>query len=101
LASPLATLYEYRLFVAENASGEVPLTFQFSRVSFSGGKAFVGDLIVNGVSFPVNEAVSWDANKSGYYFQLFVELWIYDSVTNGFSYQNRFVSRWLNMTGSL
>ena len=101
LASPLASLYEYRLFVADNASGEVPLTFQFSRVSFSGGNVFVGDLIVNGVSFPVGETVSWDADKSGYYFQLFVELWIYNSASDGFSYSNRFVSRWVNMTVSL
>jgi hypothetical protein len=98
--SPLAPLYEYRVFVADNGSSEVPLTFSFSNVSFAGGKAFVGNLVVNGVSFSVDEYVSWDADKSGYYFQLFVELWIYDSLSNGFSYHNRFVSRWLNVTGS-
>ncbi len=100
LASPVAPLYEYRLFVADNASSEVSLTFLFSRVSFSGGMAFVGDLIVNGVSFPVSEATSWNTEKNGYYFQLFVELWTYSSVSDEFAYSNRFVSRWVNVTGS-
>ncbi len=101
LASPLPTLYEYRLFVAENASAEVPLTFQVSRVTFFGDRAFVGDLVVNGVSFAVDKTISWDSEKSGYYFQLFMELWIYDFGSDGFSYTNRFVNRWLNVTRSL
>jgi hypothetical protein len=99
--SPLAPLYEYRVFVADNASSEVPLTFSFANVSFAGGRAFVGNLVVNGVSFAVNEVVSRDADARGYYFQVFVELWIYDSVSNGFSYHNRFVNRWLNLSSSV
>jgi hypothetical protein len=98
--SSLATLYEYRVFVADNGSVEVPLTFSFFNVSFAGGKCFVGGVVINGVSFGVDEAVSWDAEKSGYYYQVFVELWIYNSELDGFSFHNRFVSRWLNMTDS-
>ena len=99
--SPLAPLYEYRLFVGDNSSSEVPLIFSFAGVSFAGERAFVGDFVVNGFSFAVDESVSWDGDKSGYYFQVFVELWIYDPEVDGFSYHNRFVSRWLNVTGSV
>jgi len=30
-----------------------------------------------------------------------MELWIYDPASDGFSFHNRFVSRWLNMTASV
>ena len=100
-ASSLPSLYEYRLFVADNRSTEVPLTLMFPEISFSRYRASVGSIVINGVSFPVIESVSWDSQKSGFYFQLFVELWKYDPASDGFSYHNRFVSRWLNVTGSL
>jgi len=70
-------------------------------VSFSGGRSTVGGLTVNGVPFSVDKSVSWDAENSGYFYQLFMELWIYDPASDGFSFHNRFVSRWLNMTASV
>jgi hypothetical protein len=98
--SVLAPLYEYRLCLEDGRSGEVLLTFMFSNVSFSGGKSAVGNLTVNGVASGVDKFVSWNAGDSGYYYQLFVELWIFDRASNGFSFHNRFVSLWLNMTAS-
>jgi hypothetical protein len=99
--SVLAPLYEYRVFLEDNSSSEVPLTFSFSDVSFSGGRSTVRSVTINGVPFIVDESVSWDAVNRGYYYELFMELWIYDPASNGFSYHNRFVSRWLNMTASV
>jgi len=99
--SVLAPLYEYRVFLEDNSSSEVPLTFSFSNVSFSGGQSTVGGLAINGVPFGVDKSVSWDAVNSGYFYQLFMELWIYDPASNGFSFHNRFVTRWLNMTASV
>ena len=99
--SALAPLYEYRLFLEDGQSSEVPLAFSFSSVSFSDNQSTVGSIMINGVPFSVNKSVSWDAEKSGYYYQVFVELWIYDSASDGFSYHNRFVTRWLNMAVSV
>lgn len=98
--SALPPLYKYRMFIEDNGSGEVPLTFSFSNVSFSDNQSAVGSLAINGVSSSVNKSASWDAVNSGYYYQLFIELWIYDSVSNVPGYHNRFVSDWLNMTAS-
>jgi hypothetical protein len=94
-------LYEYRVFLEDGRSGEVPLTFSFSNVSFSDGQSAVGNLTINGVASDVDKSVSWNAVNSGYYYQLFIELWIYDPVSNGFSFHNRFVNLWLKMTPSL
>jgi hypothetical protein len=99
--SLLPALYEYRVFVAENGSLEVPLAFSFFDVNFGDDTCFVGSVVINGISFSVDKAVSWDEEKNGYYYQIFVELWIYDSELNGFSFHNRFVSCWLNMVDSV
>jgi len=97
-SSPLAPLYEHRLFLGDDSSGELALAFSFSNVSFSGSQATVGTVTIDGVKSVVGDSVSWDNVSRGYYYQLFVELWIYDSISDGFSYHNRFVSLWLNMT---
>jgi hypothetical protein len=98
--SVLQPLYTYRVFIKDNGSGEVPLTFSFSNVSFSNNQSNVGNLVINGVSSSVDKSASWDAVNSGHYYQLFIELWIYDPVLDGPSYHNRFVNRWLNVTAS-
>ena len=70
-------------------------------MSFSGGRSTVGGLTVNGVPFSVDKSVSWDAVNSGYFYQLFMELWIYDPASDRLSFHNRFVTRWLNVTASV
>ena len=97
--SVLAPLYTYRLFLEDSSSSEVPLTFSFSNVSFSDKQSSVGTLTINGVLFSVSKSASWDSENTGYYYQLFIELWIYSPALDEFSYHNRFVSRWLNVTG--
>jgi hypothetical protein len=99
--SVLAPLYEYHVFLEDGGNSDVPLAFSFSNVSFSGGQSTVGSLTINGVPFIVGKSVSWDAVNSGYFYQLFMELWIYDPASDGFSFHNRFVTRWLNMTASV
>ena len=99
--SALVPLYEYRLFLEDNSSDEIALTFSFSNVSFSENRSTVGIVTINGVQSILGESVSWDNVSNGYYYQLFMELWIYDSISGGFNYHNRFVSLWLNMTASV
>jgi hypothetical protein len=99
--SVLEPLYEYRVFLEDGGNSDVPLAFSFSNVSSVGGQSTVGNLTINGVPFIVDKSVSWDAENSGYFYQLFMELWIYDPASDGFSFHNRFVSRWLNMTASV
>jgi len=96
--SALAPLYDYRLFLEDGESNELPLTFSFSNVSFSGNQSTVGIVTINGVQSNVAESVSWDAVNQGYYYQLFMELWVYDPASNVPRFDNRFVSLWLNMT---
>jgi len=96
--SPLPPLFEFRLFVEDGKSWEAPLRFSFSNVSFSENRSFVGSLMINGVTFNVDKSASWDVENNGYYYQLFMELWIYNVESRAFEFHNRFVGLWLNMT---
>jgi uncharacterized membrane protein len=99
--SPLTALYEHRVFLTNNGSSQFPLTFSFSNVSFSENQSTVGSITINGIKSSLNNSVPWNAANHGYYYELFTELWIYNSTSDGFNFHNRFVSLWLNMTSSV
>jgi len=97
--SPLPPLFEFRLSIEDGKSWDAPVTFSFSDVSFSENITRVGKLTVNGVCFNADKSVPWDSENKGYYYQLFLELWIYSLESESFQFHNRFVGIWLNMTG--
>ena len=96
--SPLSPLYEYRAFLEEGGTWEVSLTFSLSGISFSENQSLVTSLILDDHVFDVDKSASWDGENSGYYYQLFLELWIYHAESDAFKFHNRFVGLWLNMT---
>jgi len=99
MPSLLSPLYECRVFVQDGKTWEAPLTFSFSGVSFFENRSFVESLVVNGVVFSVGKLALWDGDNNGFYYQVFVELWIYNAGSDDFEFHNRFVGIWLNMTG--
>ncbi len=98
--SSLPPLYEYRLFVGNEEAWESPVTFGFEDTSVEGDVLSVGNVIINGVVFPVDASAVWDSDDGGFFFQLFFELWHYDVMSNSFRFDNRYAGIWLNMTAS-
>ena len=98
--SPLPPLYEFRAFVADGATWEAPLTFSFLEVSRLEGSCFVGRMSINDVILSVDCPSRWDSENSGFYYELFFELWLYDVTSRGFRFHDRFVGIWLNVTVS-
>jgi uncharacterized membrane protein len=96
--SPLPPLYEYRTFLQNDETWEAPLNFSVLDVSFLENRTHVGFLRINDVVVNVDKSTLWDADLMGCYFQLFIELWIYNSEANAVRFHNRFVDLWLNMT---
>lgn len=99
--SPLPVLYTYRVFLEDGQSWEGALSFGFDDVVFGENVSLVGKVLVNDAAVPVDKVAAWDGVNSGYYYQFVIELWLYNATERSFGYHNRFVSRWLNMTGSL
>jgi hypothetical protein len=96
--SSLPVLYEYKSFISDGAILEVPLTFQVNKLTYHDNISQIASVIINGIELPVKESSIWNADKTGYYYNLFVELWIYNSTTGISQYHNRYVNLILNMT---
>jgi hypothetical protein len=96
--SSLEPLYEYRAFLQSDETWEAALNFSVLNVSFIENRTRVGILRINDVAFSVDKSTLWDADLMGYYYQLFIELWIYDSEANAVQFHNRSVGLWFNMT---
>lgn len=99
-SSPLPSLYEFRFLIADGATWESLLTFEVLDASVRGDSMFIGALSINGFALPVNSVSMWDSENSGFYYQLFFELWLYNETSKSAQFHNRFVGIWLNMTGS-
>ncbi|MBS7633145.1 DUF1616 domain-containing protein [Candidatus Bathyarchaeota archaeon] len=96
--SPIPSLYTYQIFLRDGKYWESPLAIAFSNVSFSENRSTIGHLIINDVAFSIDKSAVWDSKGNGYYYQLFVELWTYDSESKTVQFHNRFVGIWLNIT---
>ena len=98
LASPLPTLHEFGFFLADGETKEVQMGFAIVDAAFEGNVSVVAKILINNHSFPVDLSSRWNVEKQGFYYQLFFELWRYDSMMQSLRFHNRFVTLWLNMT---
>jgi hypothetical protein len=96
--SPLQPLYEYRFFIADGETWESSLIFSISDASFSANQSSTKRMIINNVEFDVDKSAEWDMNNTGFYYQLFMELWTFNPPSNSVQFDNRFVGIHLNLT---
>ena len=96
--SSLPTLYQYKTFLRDGGTWEVPLTFEINSVTFANGASTISDITINGLDYAVNKNSVYDSSRSGYYYNLIVELSLYNSTLNSLIYNGRFVSLNLNVT---
>src|SRR5665647_1249768 len=61
-------LYEYKSFIKDGATWEVPLTFQVNQLSFHNNISQLDGVTINGIEFPVKQTSIWNADKTGYYY---------------------------------
>ena len=96
--SSLAPLYEFRTIIADGDTWEAPFAFSFSEASHSENMLIIEKISVNDEVLAVSYPSIWDSENKGFFYQLFFELWIYDKSISGFTYHERFVGLWLNIT---
>lgn len=77
---------------------EAPLAFSILGASRTGNSALVSDISINDVVFSVDSSTIWDTENNGFRYEIFLELWLYNTTSMSFQYHNRFVGFWLNMT---
>lgn len=96
--SYLPCLYIYPFFVADGDVWESAITFSFEDLTLEDDVLSVGNVTINGLSFPVDTYAVWDAENEGYFFELFFELWRYDGTDDIFRYTDRFIGLWLSLS---
>lgn len=96
--SSLPTLYEYKTFLMNGQTWETPLTFEVNNITFDNGALTISDITINGLDLQINKTSVWDSSRTGYYYNLLVELSIYNSTLNSLNYNGRFVTLNLNAT---
>ena len=96
--SPLSPVFEYRFFVKDEEILEKRLDFSFEEVSFEGKETRVTRLLINDNYVNIDKSAIWDDYNSGYYYQFFLELWVYDLTTSTYQFNNRYIQFWINMT---
>ncbi len=98
--SSLQSLYEYRFSIKDGENWEQPLTFSALDASISGNQSVIRQLMINGVKFDVYKPSLWSSNSSVFFYQLVLELSLYDGDSGLVQYNNRFVDLRLNLTRS-
>lgn len=97
--SSLAPIYEFRVFLLDGEKWEDLIRFKFLEVLRDADTVRVRKMMINNMIIEMDSSTRWDAEYSGFYFQLFFELWLYDVTSESFKYYERgFVGVWLNMT---
>ena len=96
--SSLPVLYERRVFLQDGATWETHLSFFLNKIAFSGNMCWVDSLIVEDASAKVDKLAYWNTQNNGYYFNFFIELYIYRTESDSIEYHERFVGILLNMT---
>ncbi|HUK85567.1 MAG TPA: DUF1616 domain-containing protein [Candidatus Acidoferrum sp.] len=96
--SSIPPLCEYKLFLDDGATWEAPLVFKVNTLSFDSNSADISSVNINGIDYQMNATSTWDSNKTGFYYSLVVELWLFNATEGISQYNDRFVSLFLNMT---
>jgi len=96
--SALPELYEYRFIIPDNGTWEMPLNFSISNASISTLQSVIKTLIINGEGIQVDKSSSWNSTKNSSYYQLFFELWLFNTQNQTFQFNNRFVGLSMNFT---
>jgi uncharacterized membrane protein len=96
--SALQTIYTYNFFLQNGETWQSPLTLQANKLSFVNTVCLLSLLELNGMNYQLDKTSSWDSQKNGYFYNLIVELWTYNSALGNVQYDNQFVLLRLNMT---
>ena len=98
--SSLPPLYEYRFSIQNGMNWESLLSFSVSNASFSENNSQINTFQINNVAFNVDKPAMWNSNSTSFTYQLFFELWRYNTPYSSIQFDDRFVTLNLNLTRS-
>jgi hypothetical protein len=98
--SSLLPIYQYNEFVKDGATRESQLSLKITNAIFFNNTCLLQSIVINGVELNVAKTAVWNSANLGYYYDVFIELWLFNSSSGSFQYNQRFVHFDLNVTQS-
>lgn len=99
--STLEAIFEYNVFLDAGKIWERRIAFSFEEIRSSGNSCRVTEIMIDDHTLNVDKASILDQTSNNFRYQLFFELWLYNTATSDFLYQNQFTSIWLAMKTGL
>ena len=97
-SSSLPSIHEFQFILENGKVWETPVSFEVLDASVEDDKMVVNSISINDMIVQVDCSTVWDSENDGFYFQLFFELWVYNSASSTFKFDDRFVGFWFNLT---
>jgi uncharacterized membrane protein len=101
--STLPSLYNITVFVADKETWEIPISFSFNYAQDNYNETLLqvrfSNLTLNDSVLNLNDySAIWDGQRTGFFGNLFFELWIYNVTIGAFQYHERYTDLKFNMT---
>ena len=87
----LQAIYEYYFALSPNKNWEAPFSFLINSVAKHDSTSFVDGISINDVDLIVNKQIVQN-NLESFNLGFIFELWIFDSTTNTFQFDDRFIN---------
>jgi uncharacterized membrane protein len=97
--SALPAIHEYRLILLDNSTWESDVTFSFANIHIEQNFVKISTISIDGHPLNVDKTARIDEDNGRFYFEIFFELWIYNSTSSTFQYHNRFVGFQISIAG--
>jgi uncharacterized membrane protein len=99
-SSSLPALAEFTFTVDDEKSIELPIDVSFIyKITPLESKANLNSIAINDSTVDMNNLpVTWDSTKNAYLGNIFFELYLYNSTSGDFQYNQRYVSLWVNLS---
>ena len=96
--SPNQPIYEYKFSIANEQSWSSLFTFSISSVNVLNNQLTIQNFKINGLNFNVEKSAVWNSTTSEFPYRLLFELWMFNTQSGSFQFDNRFVDLQLNCT---
>ena len=95
--SSLLSIHEFQFIQKDNGIWETQIDFEVLDASITDNSMVINSISINDRVIQVDFESIPDSEDGKYYFQLFFELYLYNSTNSSFEFHDRFVGVWLNI----
>ena len=98
VTNPTQPCYDLRFSIQDGQTFQIPVTFSITNTHTQNNQTTIGNIQINGQTTTINKPSTWNQTTTTYQYNLFFELWMYNSQSGNIEFNNRYVNLKLNLT---